>query len=98
MSDGSQLFVKDTECFLFIKEKSEETYYRPTIEEFVKMVESEYFDVMGEHIVGEGNESKIRNIPANTKIWDAEWCDTREFYFVVCYQPKSITVKSNDRI
>jgi hypothetical protein len=92
MSDGSQLFIEDTECFLFVDNK----YVRPTIDEFCDMVKDDAcLDFLGEHIVSPGHESTVRKIPENTRIWDSELCSLSEFYFVYENEPKQLDKNGN---
>lgn len=88
VSDGTQLFIKDTECFLYCNGK----YIRPTIDQFVDLIKTGYADFLGEHIVGCHFESEgtTRNIPNGTKIWDLEWCELSEFYFKISNESKEI--------
>lgn len=94
MSDGTQLFVKGTECFLSLNGQ----YVRPTVDQFVELIKRGVDDFLGEHIVGESIESegKTRNIPNGTKTWDLEWCELSEFYFVYSSESKQIDREGNE--
>ena len=98
MSDGTQCFIKDTECFLSLYPDEPNVYVRPTVEQFVKLINLGMGDFRGEHRVGQygmedghfTEESKIRGVPNGTRIWDLEWCEVREFYFVYSCESKRI--------
>ena len=98
MSDGSQCFVKDTEVFLSLYPEQPNVYIRPTIDEFSALVKRGMGDFLGKHIVGgcgDGEvftkECEIRGIKAGTEIWDLEWCELGEFYFLY----ESVSYKIN---
>lgn len=88
ISDGTQLFEKDTECFLF--DKKTNTYIRPTLDQFYDMVLNEPADFIGLHKCDTDHESKVRNIPLGTIFYDLEWCGLDEFYFVHCNESKVV--------
>jgi hypothetical protein len=90
MSDGSELFVEDTECFLSLYPSEPDVYVRPTIDQFTNLIKGDQMgDFLGEHIIGE-HESRAMSTVAGTRIWDLEWCDLREFYFEVEHAPRRL--------
>lgn len=98
MSNGGQLFITDTECFLSLRDH--DYFIRPTIEEFHKLIDLGAADFLGQHIVGGHgeagtNESEVRNIPVGRIIWDVEWCEFTEFYFEYCSESKKIDRDGN---
>ena len=94
MSDGSQLFEKDTECFLF--DSTTNTYVRPTLKQFNDLVVSDMADFLGLHKCTTENESNVRNTPIGFVFYDVEWCELREFYFVCCYESKIVDRKGTE--
>jgi hypothetical protein len=98
MSDGSECFVKDTEVFLSLYTEKPDVYVRPTIQQFNYLIENGMGDFLGKHIVGQYGdnkdyfveEHKIRSIEKGTEIWDLEWCEIGEFYFL--YDNQSLTL------
>lgn len=98
MSDGTQCFIKNTECFLSLYPNDPNVYVRPTIDQFIELIKRGMGDFCGEHIVGgygDDNsafikECEVRGIKAGTRIWDLEWCELSEFYFVYSNESKQI--------
>lgn len=92
MSDGSECFIEDTECFLSLYPDERGVYVRPTLEQFVDLINRGMGDFLGEHIIGE-HEGRVMNTEAGNRIWDLEWCELKEFYFEYENEPMRLNRK-----
>lgn len=86
MSDGTQLFVKDTECFLSLNDQ----YVRPTVDQFVELIKRGVDDFYGQQIIEYASHSECRKLPIGTLVWELEWCEMNEFYFIHSSESKQI--------
>lgn len=78
ISDGTQLFIKDTECFLCVEDR----YVRPTIDQFNQWIEANIGDVLGKQIIKYESHSQCRKLPIGEIVWEVDLCELTEFYFV----------------